>query len=164
MIFKRVFKKIKGFFEVSKKPRGRFVLKDANGKILIDRANLVVDGSRWILQRLVGSAQSNKELQNLRVGTGTSPASLTDSSLGNQVDIATSGIEPWNKLKTSTTYPTSESVTFHFTLTTGEANGNLLTEFGLYDDNDTMFSRVVTAGYAKDATTTLTIEWTITFE
>ncbi len=161
MIFKKIFKKIKKTFEKIKTPKGRFILKDKNGKVLIDRKNLVVNSSRFILQRLIGSAQANKELKNLRVGTGTSPASLTDLNLQSGVIISGSS---YNKLKTSTTYPTSESVTFHFVLTTTEANGNLLTEFALYDDNNTMFSRVVTAGYYKDSTTTLTIEWTITFE
>ena len=161
MNFKRIFRKITGFFDLVKKPRGRVILKDQDGNILFDRKNLVVNSSRFILTKLIGSAQANKEIANLRVGTGTSPASLTDLYLQNKVTIAGASYE---KAKTSTTYPTANSVTFSFVLTTAEANGNLLTEFGLFDSNNTMFARVVTAGYYKDATTTLTLEWTITFE
>ena len=162
MIFKRLKKKITGE-RTNIKPRGEILIKNGvTGEVLIHEKNLVVNTSREILTLLAGAAQANKEITNVKVGTGTTPASLSDTDLMSAVIISGT---TYYKAKTATTYPSSTSVKFEFELNSTEANDNLLTEFGLFDDDDTLFSRVVTAGTWKDATvTSLLIYWTISFE
>ena len=154
-ILEKILNKNHGVVEALPRATGHFkVTERETGKIVINKENLVVDTSGLILSRLLGAATSTRQITYLEVGTGTTPPSTTDTTLGTSV---------FAKLKTTETYPDTKSVKFTFTLTTSEANGYLLTEFGLFDNATTMFSRVVTSGYAKDATTTLDIEWTITF-
>ena len=135
------------------------IVEKESGKVVYEDHNLVVNDAKTILTNLIADASSTgstNELDKLSAGTGTSPAGLTDTALSNPV----SGL--LTKTSTSTT---STSATYVFEVGVSLWNGNLLTEFGLYNmAGTTMFSRIVTGGYYKDSSTTLVITWTISFD
>ncbi len=135
------------------------IVEKETGKLIYEDHNLVVNNAKTILTNLIADAStsgSTNEIGKLRAGTGTSPTGMSDTALSNPV------IGYLTKSSTSTT---STSATYVFEAGTSLWNGNLLTEFGLYNlAGSTMFSRIVTGGYYKDSSTTLIITWTISFD
>ncbi len=149
------YNKKKSLIHTFKRPKGSVKIYDKNtGKVLYDDKNVVVNGGREILSKLLGEALAANEITTLQAGTGTSPAEKTETSLVASV---------FSKAKTTQTYPTTESVKFAFSITDSEANGYTLAEFGLFTSGGDMFARTVTGGFPKTSAMALEIEWTITF-
>jgi hypothetical protein len=115
--------------------------------------NLVVNGGRTAVMRLLGAGDTDKQLTQLAVGTnGTAPVSANDAITGAFV-----------KNLGAVTYPDLSSVRFAWTLGAGEANGIGIREFGLLCADDTLFARKVRELINKNADIILNGDWTISF-
>ena len=116
--------------------------------------NLVVVGSKTCLSRLVGGAVTGKQITTIGFGTsGTTPAAGNTALTG-----------AFTKAVDSVTYPSSNQVRFAFSLTTTEANGLAIMEFGLLTGDGTLFARKVrSAAFNKDSDVSVAGTWTLTF-
>ena len=106
--------------------KGTFTMRciAPDGKILetLIEPNLVVTLGKTNLCKLMGGNVAGEKISQIAVGEGTAaPAAGDTGPLTNQFKKAFSG----------TTYPDANSVLFSWTLTTSEANGLSITEFGL---------------------------------
>ena len=87
------------------------------------------------------------------IGTGTTPAAVTDTSLespltfydSNSDTVADSQLKPVGKAS----FPSPFIVDFEIPIASTEANGHLITEFGLFSGNGTFLARYVGLGYQK---------------
>jgi hypothetical protein len=84
------------------------------------------------------------------------------------VGDTTLGTEVFRDVFTSKTYAAGQIIIKYF-LASGSANGNTLTEAGLFGDDatgaadsGTLFARVVHSGVAKTSSIAITYTWTIT--
>ena len=115
--------------------------------------NLVVNGGREAVTRLLGAATSGKRLSKLSVGTnGTAPTGVDNAITG-----------AFTKSLGAVTYPTISSVRFEFQLGAGEANGIGIREFGILCDDNTLFARKVRELINKNSDIILNGNWTISF-
>ena len=138
-------------------PSGRLVLNVFRGSELVevfDEQNLIVVGSKQTHARLLGGDTANRPVTKFGVGTsGTAPAA------GN---MALTG--PFVKAIDSVEYPASNQVKFNFSLTSAEANGMAILEFGLLTGGDVLYARKVReAALNKDSDISISGSWTITF-
>lgn len=138
--------------------KGRFelnVICAHTGKILehyVDK-NLVVNGGRTAVCRLLGAGGSTKQLTQLSVGTnGTQPTGV-DNAITNE----------FKKNLGTVTYPTISSVRFAFSLGASEANGLAIAEFGILCADNTLFARKVREVINKNSDIILNGNWTISF-
>ena|SRR6478752_7082143 len=138
--------------------KGEFVLDiiDAKSGEVIEHyedKNLVVNGGRQIVMQLLGSANTNKKLSKLAVGTnGTAPAGGNTAITG-----------AYTKNLGAVSYPTISSVRFDWTLGAGEANGIAIREFGILSTDSTLFARKVREVINKNSDIILNGNWTISF-
>lgn len=125
------------------------------GKIIdtIDEQNLIVNGAKNQLARLIGGDGANRQINRIGFGIGVTAASPNDTTLTGALVKAIGGHS----------YPATGQVRFDWSLSTAEANGSALTEFGLLCADDTLFARKVRAPIQKDADLSLTGSWTIIF-
>lgn len=104
--------------------RGAFVceLRRADGALIerIEEANLIVNGAKDQLARLVGGAGANRHITHIGFGVGTSAASPNNTGLTGAY---------WKPI-TSVSYPATGQAAFAWSLSTAEANGLAITEFG----------------------------------
>ena len=127
----------------------------ATGAVLAEQAahNLVVnDGLNLIRDLLDGDAVAG--ITHFAVGTGTAAATAGDTALGTEVfRAAVTG-------RTSN----SQQLVVSYYLPSGSANGNTLTEAGLFNAASvgTMFARVkLASSIVKTASIAVTFTWTI---
>lgn len=116
--------------------------------------NMIVGGGFSALARLLGGGGTNYEVTKIGFGTGTDQPSESDTTLQNVLRKAVAGVS----------YPSSSAVQFSYTLEANEGNGLQISEFGLFTDDDTLFSRRVREAIVKDSNIQLTGTWTINFE
>lgn len=135
-----------GLFHVDIWRRGKLIAT-------IDEQNLIVNGAKNQLARLIGGDGANRQINRIGFGTGTSPAAPNDITLTGALIKALAGHS----------YPATGQVKFDWTLSTAEGNGAAITEFGLLCADDTLFARKVRAPIEKDADLSLTGSWTIIF-
>ena len=128
---------------------------DANGATWSQRFdNLVVDGGLNLLRdRIAGT--SSDYVTHFAVGTGTTSVTGTQIALGSEVfrDAITSAITT-----------TSKAVRFEYYLPASYANGNTLSEIGLFtaSTGGTLVARALLATpIVKSALVTATFQWTI---
>ena len=138
-------------------PSGRLVLNVFRGSELVealDEQNLIVVGSKQTHARLLGGDTANRTVTKFGVGTnGTAPAAGNTSLTGAFV-----------KAIDSVEYPASNQVKFNFSLTSAEANGMAILEFGLLTGGDVLYARKVrAAALNKDSDISISGSWTITF-
>jgi hypothetical protein len=119
----------------------------------IDEENLIVNGAKDQLARLVGGNGTNRHITHIGFGTGTTAASPNDTGLTGAF---------WKPI-TSVSYPATGQVAFAWSLSTAEANGMAITEFGLRCADGTLFARKVRAAINKSDDLALTGTWTILF-
>ncbi|MCQ4319720.1 hypothetical protein [Stutzerimonas stutzeri] len=119
----------------------------------IDERNMIVNGAKSQLARLIGGDPANRHINRIGFGVGLSPASPQDSALTG------AHIKPLS----ATAYPQPGHVRFDWSLSAGEANGRAITEFGLICADGTLFARKSRAPIEKDADLSLTGSWTILF-
>ena len=121
---------------------------------VVDEPNLVVVGSKTCLSRLVGGAVTGKQITTIGFGTsGTAPASGNTALTG-----------AFTKAVDSVSYPASNQVRFAFSLSSSEANGMAILEFGLLTGDSTLFARKVrSSAFNKDSDVSVAGTWTLTF-
>ncbi len=139
------------------KPTGRLRLEIYRKGELIevfDEQNLIVDGSKEVQAKLIGGTVTNNSVTQFGVGTnGTAPAG------GNTALTA-----PYLKNVDAVTYPAVGQVRFTFSLSSLEANGMAIMEFGLLTAAGVLYARRVrAAALNKDADISISGTWTITF-
>lgn len=110
-------------------------VRDKDGNLIekIHQKNIVTNGGRDAIVRLIAEGTSGKRVTKIGFGIGTAAAQLTDTSM----------TSAFVKSVGSRTYPASGQVEIEWTLGLGEANGMAITEIGLYCQDDTLFSRLV---------------------
>ena len=115
-------------------------------------SNLVVDGGRQMMAYLLGnkSPTSDFVISTFKVGTGTTAPTVADTGLQNSVlSKAIEGVD----------YPSPFVLRVGMQLGPSEANGYLLTEFGLFSGNGTMIARKTQVGLSKSAGLTPVVFW-----
>ena len=126
-----------------------------NGQIVDEFTddNLIVNGAKVQLAHLIGGDGANRHITHFGAGIGTSPASPDNVSLQGAV---------WKPIS-SVSYPDTGKAQFNWNLTTADANGLALTEFGLRCADGTLFSRKQRAPINKANDIALSGTWTILF-
>lgn len=117
--------------------------------------NLIVNPARTAMAHLAGDADPDKQIVSFGVGVATDEPQLTDEAL----------TEPFVKKLDSHEYPEDEpyNVQFNFSLSTEEANGMDITEFGLLCADGSLFAHKVRKMIGKDSDISLSGSWTILF-
>jgi hypothetical protein len=118
-----------------------------------EHKNLVVSGGLNLIRDLLdGDAVAG--LTHFAVGTDTSPVSATQTTLGTEV---------FRDTVTQRTSNTQQLIVSYY-LASGSANGNTLSEAGLFNDatTGTMFARVLlNPAVPKSSAVAVTLNWTI---
>jgi hypothetical protein len=136
--------------------RGRFraeVWRNGNLEMFFLEDNLIVNGAKNQLARLIGGSGSNRQITKIGFGVGKTAAAPGDTALTN----------PYVKSIGSVEYPATGQVRFNWSLSTTECNGIAITEFGLLCADNTLFSRKQRAPIQKESDLSLTGAWTIIF-
>ncbi len=139
-----------------KRMGGVLVINVWRDGVLVDRfeeENLIVNGAKTQLARLIGGDGANRHITHFGAGIGTSPATPDNASLQGAV---------WKPVS-SVSYPDTGKAQFNWNLTTADANGLALTEFGLRCADGTLFSRKQRAAINKASDIALSGTWTILF-
>lgn len=115
--------------------------------------NLVVLAGRNLVRDAINGAGGSYTLTHFAVGTGTAAPASTDTALGAEV---------WRDVVTKRT-PDAGKLTIHYYLSSTAANGNALTEAGLFNaaSGGTMFARVKYSAINKTASISVTYAWEI---
>lgn len=129
-----------------------FILTKPDGTQVREKQNLIVNtGKNFAASALINTSSS--PFTHMAIGTGTTPAALTDTTLGAQLvrQAFTSSNVTANVVTMSTTYAA------------GAGTGSI-TEAGIFNASSggTMLSRVVFPVVSKGAADSLTINWTVT--
>lgn len=142
--------------ELEAKVNVRIEVRDRAGELLEEKAvhNLVVTAGRNLIRDfLFGDAVD--PLSHMAVGTGLSVPVITDATLGSEIlrDIF------------STSSKTNLKITYGLFLDTGDANGNTLSEAGIFNHSvsGTMYARAVYDPIPKTSAITVTYTWEITW-
>lgn len=115
--------------------------------------NLIVNGAKDQLARLVGGAGAGRHITHIGFGIGTTAAAPANTGLTGAY---------WKPVAT-VSYHATGRVAFDWSLSTAEANGMAITEFGLRCADGTLFARKVRAAIHKSDDLSLTGTWTIIF-
>lgn len=127
--------------------------------------NLFVDQGRQLLAYAFGfrAPIQNYTCQQFGVGTGLTAAQVTDVALSSPVALASQGGATTAPV-TSIDFLTAFVVRVGFTIATTDANGFLLTEFGLFSGNGTLLARFIrSVGINKTSDFAPTLTWRIRF-
>lgn len=127
--------------------------------------NLFVDQGRQLLAYAFGfrAPIENYTCQQFGVGTGLVAAQVTDVALEAPIPLASQGGATTAPV-TSIDFLTAFVVRIGFTVASGDANGNLLTEFGLFSGNGTLLARFIkSVGINKTSDFAPTLTWRIRF-
>ena len=138
--------------------RGHFLLdlRRASDGALIERfedANLIVNGAKDQLARLVAGDTDNRHITHIGFGVGTAAAAPTNTGLTGAF---------WKPIA-SVSYPATGQVAFSWALGASEANGMAITEFGLRTAGGVLFARKVRNPIHKSDDLTLSGVWTLIF-
>lgn len=138
--------------------RGRFILDvwRADGTLAahFEDDNLIVNGAKSQLARLVAGDGAGRHITHIGFGAGTGAANPNDTALA---------AGAFWKPVLSVSYPAAGQAAFAWSLSTAEANGMAITEFGLRCADGTLFARKVRAAIHKSDDLSLTGTWTIIF-
>ena len=115
--------------------------------------NLVVaTGKTVIAARLAGNTVA--VMATMGIGTGTTPASASDTALGNQVWL--------NNLATAGGTPSSNTVVYTATFNPSQpGTAQSITEAAVFNTSNVMLCRTVFPVINKQTTDTITISWTV---
>ena len=117
-------------------------------------SNLVVDGGRQLTAYLLGnkSPTSDYVISTFQVGTGTTAPIVADTGMQNSVlSKAIEGVD----------YPAPFVLRVEMQLGPSDANGYLLTEFGLFSGNGTLFARKIITGFNKASSLSPVFFWRV---
>jgi hypothetical protein len=141
----------------NKPVRGIFGLKVLKNGVLIEHSreeNLIVDGARVQMARLIGGDGTNRQITKIALGTNGTAPEVTDTEITNAFEKAVSGHA----------YPEAGQVQFSWNIATSEDNGQAILEFGLLCADGTLFARRTrTNPIYKESDIALQGTWTIIF-
>lgn len=124
--------------------------------------NLFVDQGRQLLAYAFAfrAPISDFVCQQFGVGTGTTPAKVTDVALESPVALSSGFTAQIDSID----FLSAFVVRVAFTLGLADANGSLITEMGLFSGNNTLIARRVrTVGIAKSSDFSPTLSWRLRF-
>ena len=130
------------------------LFRSKDGKITTTEVpNLVVaTGKTVIAARLAGNTAA--VMATMGIGTGTTPASASDTTLGNQVQL--------NNLSVAGGTPSSNTVVYTATFLPNEPSiASAITEAAVFNTANTMLCRTVFPVINKQTSDTITISWTV---
>jgi hypothetical protein len=132
-----------------------------NGEIPVSK-NLFVDGGRQALCYVFGgrSPMADYACQNFGIGTGTSPAAVIDTALESPIAFST-GV--YLKAVDAVSFITPFEARVEYTIGAGQANGYLITEFGLFSGNGILLARIVNVGINKTSDWSPSFTWRLRF-
>lgn len=137
--------------------RGDFTMRvlDKDGNVIetFEDHNMIVDLARVAMSRLVGEGDVTKVIKRFGVGTNQLTATPADTELENPYVNDITGVD----------YPENGTVRFSWKLGYNEANEKNVTEFALFCDDGSMFSRKVRAPIYKASDIAFEGEWSIIF-
>jgi hypothetical protein len=136
-----------------------------NGVIVEKRLrNLVVTQGRVEECHIIaGDTPANRVVTNLAVGTGGHAASDPFTPVPPAMGDLTLQTEVFRKAISSHSYPISTTVEFYTIIAESEANGNNITEAGLFCLNNSLFARITFEVIPKTATRTIEFYWRIIY-
>jgi hypothetical protein len=134
--------------------------------------NLFVDQGRQMLAYAFGfrSPISNFVCTQFGIGTGSNPPAVTDVALQSPLTFydPLGGTSPTSTVKpiTKASFPYPFIIDIEMTLAYSEANGQLITEFGLFTGSSggggsTLLARKVVLGYNKNSALSPVFVWRI---
>ncbi|MDR2150141.1 MAG: hypothetical protein LBO67_04870 [Spirochaetaceae bacterium] len=116
--------------------------------------NLIVNGARNQMARLIVGDFTNRNITKISFGTNGSTPTVEDTVITNAFTKAVVGF----------TYPAMGQVTISWNLLTSENNGQAIMEFGLVCADNTLFSRRVRANpIYKESDISIEGQWTIIY-
>jgi hypothetical protein len=118
--------------------------------------NLIVTVGRTQIARLLAGNLTGKQVTKIAFGTNGTEPELSDTSIANA----------FTKNLIGSSYPAAGQVKFDWNLTTEEANGKAILEFGLICEDLTLFSRRIRESgkpINKESDISLEGDWTIIF-
>jgi hypothetical protein len=116
--------------------------------------NLIVDLARTTMAHLIAGDVTNRSMKSISFGTNGSSPAVGDTDITN----------PYTKNLGSITYPAMGQVTFSWSLTTSEANGLAIMEFGMLTNDGKLFCRRTrSTPINKQSDISLEGTWTIIF-
>lgn len=115
--------------------------------------NMIMNVAKDAMARLIGGSGSGKTITKIGFGTnGNGPTPLDTGLTGS-----------YSKNVASVSYPTTGQAQFNWLLTTSEANGMSIKEFGLICGDTTLFARKTRGAIEKQDDISLDGSWTIIF-
>jgi hypothetical protein len=118
--------------------------------------NLILDGARNLMVRLIVGEFTNRNIIKIGLGVSGLEPEVTDTALVGSFEKDIDGY----------TFPAMGQVQFNWSLTTSEANGMSIREFGLVAKNGTLFARRIREnGKSIDKQSDISIsgQWIIKF-
>ncbi|MQP64710.1 hypothetical protein GE253_05050 [Niveispirillum sp. SYP-B3756] len=145
------------FFKDDTTIQGALILRIRRGGVLVEEQkepNMIMDVAKDALSRLIAGDGAGKAVTAIGFGIGGVPPTPADQSL----------TSPYTKTLSGHTYPARGQVRFEWALSTGEANGMAIREFGLVTSDGLLFARKVRAAAIEKADDiSLDGSWTIIF-
>jgi hypothetical protein len=132
-------------------------VKTAEQEVVVEDHNVVVNGSKTQLARLLGAGDATRYIKWIQLGSGITPETVTDTSL--EQPITPMKVVAYAYPDAS---PTSFRVTFTAYLEEDEANGFPISEAGLVCADNKLFSRKTFATHTKDNEHIFEFTWTLT--
>jgi hypothetical protein len=146
-------------FKDNQQTRGILRYKVFKNGVLVEETeekNLIVTVGRTQMAHLLAGDLTGKQIAKISFGTnGTTPV-LADTIITN----------PYTKNISGFSYPAAGQVQFNWNLTTAEANGKAILEFGLICADTTLFSRRIRESgkpINKESDISLEGQWIIIF-
>lgn len=137
--------------------RGEFTLeiRDRSGRVIekYEDKNLIVNGSKTALARLLDGSNAGKRVTKIAFGTNATAPDISDTTITGAVI----------KNLTGSTYPEFNSVQFSWLLDFVDGNGLNIAEFGLLCDDGSLFARKTRTAIAKTSDLQLIGAWKIVF-
>jgi hypothetical protein len=138
--------------------RGSFRVKVwKQGSVIRDyqKHNLIVDGAKGIMARLVGGDIDGHFVSKIACGTSAAEADPEDTAITGAFAKDVEDIS----------FPEPDQVQFDLHIGADENNGDVINEFGLLTEDDTLFARIVMdEPINKTHQISLDVEWVIVFD
>jgi hypothetical protein len=130
------------------------VFKNGVPRERVEEANLIVNGARLQMARLIAGDVEQRSIDRISVGTNGDAPTMTDTTI----------TEAFTKAVDGFSYPAVGQVQVNWKLSVAEANGMAIREFGLFTADGTLFARRVRANpLYKEADISIEGEWIIIF-
>lgn len=132
--------------------------------------NLFLDSGRQLLAFAFGFASpiSNFVCKKFAVGTGTTAPNVGDTALEAPINLTDTNSDtvldsPFKAIG-AVTWPAPFIVHVEMPLGLSDANGYLISELGLFSEDETIFSRLIMLGKInKDSSQSMVLTWRIRF-